>query len=90
MIYTNIHDGLGNNFYNFAIVIETISCAIALGVSCLIIVLNRFNKTFPEDKKKEVGKADADNGVNSELIQINKQGGIRKSLEKGRIVIKKS
>ena len=89
MIYTNIHDGLGNNFYNFAIIIETISCATALGVCCLIIVLNRFNKTFPEDKKKEVGKTDAGNGMNPELIQINKQGGTRKSLEKGRIVIKK-
>ena len=89
MIYTNIHYGLGNNFYNFAIIIETISCATALGVCCLIIVLNRFNKTFPEDKKKEAAKIDAGNGMNPELIQINKQGGTRKSLEKGRIVIKK-
>ena len=89
MIYTHIHDGLGKSFYNFAIIIETISCATALGVCCLIIVLNRYNKIYSEDKPKERVETEAANELNSEVIQINKKRRTKKSLEKGRIVIKK-
>ena len=89
MIYTHIHDGLGKSFYNFAIIIETISCATALGVCFLIIVLNRYNKVYSEEKPKERIDTEAANPLNSEIIQINKKRRTKKSLEKGKIVIKK-
>ena len=91
ILYENIHDGLGSNFYKFAIIIETISCSMALGISTLLIVLNRFNKTYPEDQKKKDKANEINttmNAMNAEVIQINKAGGGKKSLDKGRIVIK--
>ena len=89
ILYENIHDGLGSNFYNFAIIIETISCSMALGISTFLIVLNRFNKTYSEDQKKKAKLNEELTSMNPEVMQINKPGGSRKSLDIGRIVIKK-
>ena len=88
ILYENIHDGLGSNFYKFAIIIESISCSMALGISTLLIVLNRFNKTYPEDQKKKDKVNEVNTTMNAEVIQINKAAGSKKSLDKGRIVIK--
>lgn len=104
MIYENLYDGLGTKFFTFGIVMEVISSAMALGICFLIPVLNRFNKTFPEDKKelneednsplKTPGnKEPAPTNILSdpEIIQVNKAGvkTHQKCLEKGRVIIRK-
>ena len=83
---------------------EVISYTMALGICFLIPVLNRFNKTFPEDKKelneednsplKTPGnKEPAPTNIlsDTEIIQVNKAGAKthQKCLEKGRVIIRK-
>ena len=55
----------------------------------MVYVLNRYNKVYSEEKPKERIDTEAANPLNSEIIQINKKRRTKKSLEKGKIVIKK-
>ena len=104
MVYENLYDGLGSNFYTFGIIMEVISLSIALGICFLIPVLNRFNKTYPEDIKEIneedksplkpiVNKEAAPSGAftEPEIIQINKKGvkTQQKCLEKGKVIVKR-
>lgn len=94
LVITELHNALGTGFYNFGIIVETLSMASVLGVIFLIPVLNRFHKNF-DDPKKGKGKQEDAKGlnttgnqlVNTEVLEIHKKP--TKILEGGKVVIQK-
>lgn len=104
MLYKNLYEGLGANFYSFGVIMEVISSSIALGICFIIAVYNRYNKIYPEDKKlsSEEDKsplklynskeAAPSTGAfaDTEVINVSKPvKSQQKCLEKGKIISKK-
>ena len=56
ILVDELHKGIGDGFYNFGVILETICSLQGIGVCFLLIVLNRYNPNFKKKKDKEETK----------------------------------
>jgi hypothetical protein len=53
ILVDELHKGIGDGFYNFGVILETICSLQGIGVCFLLIVLNRYNPNFKKKKKEK-------------------------------------